>query len=55
MNPIMILFVLIFVILIWFLLSPVFEALGKVIYKVWNNARENMNKEEKEESEETKE
>lgn len=47
MNPAFLIIVIIIAILLWFLLSFIFIPLGKLIYKVWKNTYDNINKEEK--------
>lgn len=44
MNPAFFIIIIIVAILLWFLLSFVFFPLGKLIYKVWKNAYDNINK-----------
>lgn len=52
MNPVLILLVLIATIALWFLLSFVFYPLGRLIYRIWKDACDEMNREDKEEREE---
>lgn len=56
MNPVFVLLVIVAAIALWFLLSVVFEPVGKLVSKIWNNTMDIMNKEEnKQESEDTNE
>ena len=56
MNPVFILLVIIAAIALWFLLSIVFEPVGKLVSKIWNNTMDIMNKmENTEESEDVNE
>lgn len=56
MNPVFVLLVIIAAIALWFLLSIVFEPVGKLVSKIWNNTMDIMNKEEnKKESEDVNE
>lgn len=56
MNPVFILLVIVAAIALWFLLSIVFEPVGKLVSKIWDNTMDVMNKEEnKEESEDVNE
>lgn len=56
MNPVFVLLVIIAAIILWFLLSIVFEPVGKIVSKIWDNTMDIMNKKENnEESEEINE
>lgn len=56
MNPIFVVLVIIATILLWFLLSFAFPAIGRLSYRLWNDAKYNMDKdfnnEEEKENEE---
>lgn len=54
MNPAFIILVILGTILLWFLLSFVFIPLGKLVYKVVNDAIDIMNKDENKEEKETR-
>ena len=47
MNPVFIFLVILGAILLWFLLSFAFFPLGKMFSKIWNNAVDEIYKEEK--------
>lgn len=50
MNPVFVFLVIGGAVLLWFLLSAVFCPLGKIIYRIWKDAVDEMNnKEEKKE------
>ncbi len=51
MNPVFAILVVLAVILLWFLLSPAFIPLGKIIYRVWRDAVDEIKKDEKEKEE----
>ncbi len=49
MNPIMLLIVILIAVAIWFLLAFMYKPLGKIVYRIWNDAvNEIKNNEEKE-------
>lgn len=48
MNPVFVVLVILGTILLWFLLSFAFIPLGKLIYRIWKDAIDEMNKREKE-------
>ncbi len=48
MNPVFIVLVILASVLLWFLLSVVFFPLGKLLYGIWKDAVDEMNREEKE-------
>lgn len=52
MNPVFIVLVLLGLIALWFLLSFAFRPLGRIIYRIWKDAVDEINKEEREEKEE---
>lgn len=51
MNPVFFILVILAVILLWFLLSFVFRPFGMFLYRIWKDALDEMNKEDKEEKE----
>lgn len=52
MNPVFIFLVVVAAIILWFLLSFVFFPLGKLVYRIWKDAMNNIKG--KEEGEKTK-
>ncbi len=48
MNPVFVVLVILGTILLWFLLSFAFIPLGRLIYRIWKDAIDEMNKREKE-------
>lgn len=46
MNPALILLVILGLIVLWFLLSFTFVPIGKLIYKIYRNAVDKLNKED---------
>ena len=46
MNPAFILIVLIALVALWFLLAFAFRPLGKLIYRIWKDADDAINKED---------
>ncbi|WP_154517960.1 hypothetical protein [Velocimicrobium porci] len=48
MNPVFILLVILFMTLMWFLLSFVFFPLGQLLFYCWAKAKDEMNKNQKE-------
>lgn len=42
MNPAFVLIIIVLAITLWFLLSFVFLPLGRIIYRLWKDAIENM-------------
>lgn len=53
MNPVFVILVILAAVLLWFILSFVFIPLGSLLYKMWRNTTDKLNKQEKE-REETK-
>lgn len=51
MNPVLIFLILIGAVILWFLLSFVFYPLGKFVYRIWKDANDEMNREDKEKEE----
>lgn len=51
MNPIFIVLVIMAAVLFWFLLSFVFPWLGRLGYRLWSDAKYNLNKDYKNEEE----
>lgn len=51
MNPVFVLLVILGAILLWFLLSFVFYPLGRFLYRLWKDAYDEMNREDKNEKE----
>lgn len=47
MNPVFLILVFLGAVLLWFLLSFVFFPLGKLIYRLWEDAVDEMNREDK--------
>lgn len=52
MNPALILLILIGAVVLWFLLSFAFYPLGRLIYRIWKDACDEMNREDKNNKEE---
>ncbi len=52
MNPAFIILVLLGAVALWFLLSFVFYPLGRLIYRIWKDAVDEINKEESEDKKE---
>lgn len=48
MNPMFVLILIIGAIIIWFLLSFAFPIVGKFLFNMWNDAKDNIEKEDKE-------
>ena len=48
MNPAFVILVLLGTVVLWFLLSFVFYPFGRFLYRIWKDAIDEMNKEEKE-------
>ena len=44
MNPVLIILIIIGAIILWFLLSFVFYPFGKLIYRIWKDAIDEMNR-----------
>lgn len=42
MNPVFIFIVILLAALLWFLLSFMFKPIGKLFYRLWEDAKENM-------------
>lgn len=55
MNPAFVIIILLVAILLWFLLSFVFYPLGKLIFRIGQDAIDEMNREDKEKEEDKKE
>ena len=51
MNPVFVILVILGAILLWFLLSFVFYPLGRFLYRLWKDATDEMNREDKNEKE----
>lgn len=51
MNPVFFILVILAVILLWFLLSFAFRPFGMFLYRIWKDALDEMNKDDKEEKE----
>lgn len=51
MNPVFVILVILGAVLLWFLLSFVFYPLGRFLYRLWKDATDEMNKEDKNEKE----
>lgn len=49
MSPVFIILVILGAIISWFLLSSAFFSVGSYVYKIWKNAVDEINKEEREE------
>lgn len=52
MNPAFIILVILAAVAVWFLLSFVFYPLGRFIYRIWKDAVDEMNREEREDKKE---
>lgn len=50
MNPVLIILIVIGAVILWFLSSFVFYPLGKLVFRVWKDAMDEINKEDKKES-----
>lgn len=48
MNPVFVIVVFLGLIILWFLLSPLFVPLGKFLYRLYKEAKDEMNKVENE-------
>lgn len=48
MNPVFIFLVFVGAVTLWFLLSVVFYPLGNLLYRIWKNTVDKINKEDKE-------
>ena len=44
MNPVFVILVFLGLILLWFLLSPLFVPIGKVLYRLYKEAEDEMNR-----------
>lgn len=51
MNPAFVILVILGAVLLWFLLSFVFFPLGKVVYRLWKDAIDEINREDEKEKE----
>lgn len=54
MNPIFIFLVVVAAVLLWFILSFVFAPLGRLVYRLWKDAMDEINKEYKTKEEKEK-
>lgn len=52
MNPVFVILVIFASVAVWFLLSFVFYPLGRFIYRIWKDAVDEMNREEREDKKE---
>lgn len=52
MNPVFVILVILGAIILWFLLSFIFFPLGKLIYQIGKDAKDEMNREENNKKEE---
>lgn len=48
MNPAFVILVLLGVVILWFLLSFAFMPFGRFLYRIWKDAIDEMNKDDKE-------
>lgn len=48
MNPVFIFLVIVAAVVLWFLLSFLYEPIGKLFYRIWMNATDDVNNEDKE-------
>lgn len=55
MNPVFIILVIIGAIVLWFLLSFIFFPLGALVYRIWKDAIDEMDREDKIEKEKERE
>lgn len=53
-NPIFVILVIAFAVLIWFLLAFLYPVIGKIFYRIWKGAVDEINKNDDEEREEKK-
>ena len=51
MNPVLVFLIFVVAILIWFLLSFAFFPIGRFVHRIWKDAIDEMNKEDKKEKE----
>ena len=54
MNPVLIILIVLGAIVVWFCGAFIFFPLGKVLYKFWKDAMDEIHKEDPNEKEETK-
>ena len=47
MTPLFWIFVVLILIIIWFLMAPVFKPIGKLLYQIWKRVAEEIEKENK--------
>lgn len=47
LNPVFIILVILIAIILWFLLAFVFFPLGKLVYRIWKDAMNELSREEK--------
>lgn len=52
MNPALIILVLIGVVILWFLLSFIFYPLGKMVYRIYKDAIDEINRKDEDEKDE---
>ena len=52
MNPALIILVLIMTVVLWFLLSFVFYPLGKMVYRIYKDAIDEMNRKDEDQKDE---
>lgn len=45
MNPVFVYIVILLAVLLWFLLSFAFKAVGELFYRIWKDAMDNMSDE----------
>lgn len=48
MNPVFVFLVILAAVAVWFLLSFVFYPLGRFVYRIWKDAVDEINREERE-------
>ena len=47
MNPVFVILVLLCAVILWFLLSFVFYPFGRLLYRIWKEAIDEMNRDDK--------
>lgn len=52
MNPVFIFLVLLGAVILWFFLSAIFYPLGRFLYRIWKDAVDEMNRDNKKKDEE---
>ena len=55
MNPVLVFLIILAAIIVWFLLSFVFYPLGRLLYRIYKDAMDEINKKEKEKEKEEEE